>query len=411
MAVGQLNPVTTEKYVPFQLGRARFASVFGSQIEPLVITGSVQEEVNSICVWQYNRYTDHGSTFDVTEAVDNEIPTPLTDSSDEPRLVCSAVHIGSVQQLKTQTDSRLIFTGSSMGFVGVYNLNLPETEQDIFLLHEVGSWSRMPTNPADELRRVDVPISDVAISEDGSQVFAANDRGELFVLDTKMLAVKQQLTVAGQGYDLSSINAIESIDASCMASANQLGQLNIWDLRAPNTSNIPSKRIVPSGEPIPLLCLSQHPGQSHLLAVGGVANASGGGQSSTPTTTSYIWDLREERHPLSEIACRGGTVREIRFHSNQPQYLFLATEEAGLMRIHSPVSTDSWSFQQICQKKFTASCVTSHPVQYCSVNTFDLAGDLIVCGRDNCTLQTARPLRWSAIDLRQGESTSLPLLS
>lgn len=46
MAIGQLHPVTTEKYVPFQLGRARFASVFGLQIEPLVITGSVQEEVS-----------------------------------------------------------------------------------------------------------------------------------------------------------------------------------------------------------------------------------------------------------------------------------------------------------------------------------------------------------------------------
>lgn len=89
-----------------------------------------------------------------------------------------------------------------------------------------------------------------------------------------------------------------------------------------------------TGEPRPLLCLSQHPGQSHLLAVGGVANDSGGGK--TAMTTSYIWDLREERHPLSEITCRGSVVWEIRFHPYQPQFLYLATEEAGLMRIHSP---------------------------------------------------------------------------
>lgn len=42
----EMQPVTTEKYLPFQLSRARFASVFGSQIEPLVLTGSAQEEVS-----------------------------------------------------------------------------------------------------------------------------------------------------------------------------------------------------------------------------------------------------------------------------------------------------------------------------------------------------------------------------
>lgn len=89
----------------------------------------------------------------------------------------------------------MIFTGSSMGFLGVYNLTLPDTEQDIFRLHEAGSWSRVTSNPADEMRRVDVPISDVAISTDASQVFISNDSGELFVLDTKTLAVKRMFHV------------------------------------------------------------------------------------------------------------------------------------------------------------------------------------------------------------------------
>ncbi|CDS39445.1 Nucleoporin Nup43 [Echinococcus multilocularis] len=389
MASPQCQSVT-EKYLSFRLSRVRFSPVFGSQIEPLVITGSTQEEVNSVCVWQYNRYAEYGKNFANAEP-ENEIPTPLTDSADEPRLVCSTVHTGSVQQLKTHTDSRLMFTGSSMGFVGIYSLELPETERDAFRLRQAGMWLRFPSNPADELLRTDVPISDICVSADAFQVFVGNDLGELFVLDTEALAVKRQLTVAALGFDLSTINAIESIDASCIASANQLGQLNVWDLRSPNTSDLPQKRIIPTGEPRPLLCLSQHPGQSHLLAVGGVGNSSGGGgRGKTATTTSYIWDLREERHPLSEITCRGSVVWEIRFHPHEPQFLYLATEEAGLMRIHSPSSVDSWSFHQICQKKLTATCVTSNPLDYCNVGTFDLAGDLIVCGRDNCTLQTVK---------------------
>ncbi|VDM30354.1 unnamed protein product [Hydatigera taeniaeformis] len=328
----------TEKYLSFQLSRVRLSPVFGSQVEPLVVTGSTQEEVNSVCVWQYNRYAEYKASYANAELNDG-IPTPLTDSADEPRLVCSTTHAGSVQQLKTHTDSRLIFAGSSMGFVSIYRLELPETERDAFRVHQVGMWSRVPSNPGDELPRTDVPISDVCVSADAFQVFVGNDLGELFVLDTEALAVKRKLTVAALGFDLSTINAIESIDPSCIATANQLGQLNVWDLRSPNTSDLPQKRIVPStGDPRPLLCLSQHPGQSHLLAVGGVDITSGGGK--TTTTTNYIWDLREERHPLSEIVCRGSAVWEVRFHPHQPQFLYLATEAAGLMCIHSPFSAD-----------------------------------------------------------------------
>ncbi|VDD76619.1 unnamed protein product [Mesocestoides corti] len=384
----QTGQTTTEKYLPFQLARVRLSSVFGPQVEPLVVTGSAQEEVNSVCVWQYNRYPNYAANFANIE-VDNDLPSPLNDSADEPRLVCSAVHAGDVQQLRSHVGSRLVFTGSSMGFLGIYRLALPGTEHDAFQLHEVATWSRGPADPADELIRIDVPISDVCVSTDAAQIYAANDLGQLFVLDTEMLAVKQQLMLTASGSDLSTINAIESIDASCIATANQIGQLNVWDLRSPDSTNLSQKRIVPRGEPRPLTCLSQHPGQSHLLAVGGMNSGHGGGHKHA-TTTSYIWDLRAERHPLSEIVCRGSVVWEIGFHPHQPQFLYLATEEAGLMRIKSASSAESWSFLQSCQQKLSATCVTSNPADYCSVTTFDMASGFVVCGRDNCALQTIK---------------------
>ncbi len=143
----------------------------------------------------------------------------------------------------------------------------------------------------------------------------------------------------------------------------------------------------------------------------------GSGASVSTTTTSYIWDLRAEQHPLSEITCRGSAVWELAFHPRQPQFLYLATEEAGLVRIQSAssagkphphcsgnslnVSTDlpflsplslveSWSFLQSCQKKLSATYVTSNPSDYCSVTTFDISSGLIVAGRDNCALQTIK---------------------
>lgn len=79
-----------------------------------------------------------------------------------------------------------------MGFVGIYNLELPETERDAFRVRQMGMWSRVPSNPADELLRTDVPISDVCVSADAFQVYVGNDLGELFVLDTEALAVKRE---------------------------------------------------------------------------------------------------------------------------------------------------------------------------------------------------------------------------
>lgn len=69
--------------------------------------------------------------------------------------------------------------------------------------------------------------------------------GDISVDESFVICFTEQLTVAALGFDLATINAIEVIDTSCIASANQLGQLNIWDLRSPNTSKLSQKRIVP----------------------------------------------------------------------------------------------------------------------------------------------------------------------
>ncbi|VEL35971.1 unnamed protein product [Protopolystoma xenopodis] len=121
------------------------------------------------------------------------------------------------------------------------------------------------------------------------------------------------------------------------------------------------------GQPLPLYCLARHPGQSHLLAVGGSAtdaplstsisgltdlqadskdargrascqgdkDCSDGGTTGNSSATAYIWDLRADRYPLTELACPGRGVWEAMFHPTSPKYLCLATETAGLLGICS----------------------------------------------------------------------------
>ncbi len=62
--------------------------------------------MNSVCVWQYNRYPGYATNCVTTEeeeegVTDEGLPTALGDSADEPRMVCSAAHLGDVQQLSS----------------------------------------------------------------------------------------------------------------------------------------------------------------------------------------------------------------------------------------------------------------------------------------------------------------------
>lgn len=72
--------------------------------------------------------------------------------------------------------------------------------------------------------------------------------------------------------------------------------------------------------------MGQHPGQPHLLSVGGVNSSS---------AAAYIWDLRAEQYPLTEVACDGQYIWETAFHPRQPKHLYMATETAGLLQISS----------------------------------------------------------------------------
>ncbi|VDL89652.1 unnamed protein product [Schistocephalus solidus] len=438
----QIQTVTTEKYLPFQISRVRLAPIFGTQTPPLVLTGTFQEEVNSLCAWQYRPSATYANNFLNAPLHDSGLPSVLADSEDEPRLACSVVHPGDVQQLKVHTDSQLVFTGSSMGFVGIYRLAVPKDTSDVFSLSKLHFWTRTPKsdcdNSDDDFIPQDVPISDVSFSADASQLYVGDDLGQLTVLDTETLVPKVKTAVSARGFDVATINAIEVIDDECIATANQVGQLNLWDLRSPLRDNLPQRRIIPAaspssppesahrslsnvnflaspsattplitlthllgiqsandglvfflfsmGEPRPLVCLSQHPGQPHLLAVGGINSHVVSNKKST--STCYIWDLRADQHPLSELDCPGTAVWEIKFHPTQPQQLYLATEEAGLVRVQSTSPSESWSYMEGARKKLSAVCAMQKPTGCCSVHTFDLLGGLLICGRDNGVLQT-----------------------
>lgn len=82
-----------------------------------------------------------------------------------------------------------------MGHVCIYSLGVPEVESDAFRLTEVAKWSPRLAGGGDGgvvTTTADVPVSDVAVSSDASQLYVGNDIGCLVVLDTELLIVKRE---------------------------------------------------------------------------------------------------------------------------------------------------------------------------------------------------------------------------
>ncbi|VDP79799.1 unnamed protein product [Schistosoma mattheei] len=100
----QCSNRSSVKCISFKLSRVRFVSKPETQYQELIVTGSWLEEVNRVCLWQYSSdpsVNNHNETVKpISEKEDCTTAGVLGDTVDDPRLLCSLVHPGSVQDLK-----------------------------------------------------------------------------------------------------------------------------------------------------------------------------------------------------------------------------------------------------------------------------------------------------------------------
>ncbi|KAF6779483.1 hypothetical protein AHF37_01063 [Paragonimus kellicotti] len=315
------------KCVSFKLSRIRFVTDPEVLRQALVVTGSWMDEVNRLCLWGYDmgELIDSGQFKPRSEQEDDISPGVLGDSADDPRLVDSLVHSGWVQDLKVHYPSHRIFSVSSLG----------------------------------------------SLQPDGMELKPDMYKGQ---------AKADRSAVIEAGADIASVNALERVDLSLLTSVNQLGQLKVWDLRC--GLDKPQQRLLRPSETQPLYCLTHHPGQPHLLTVGGVGG--------TGAAAAYIWDLRAEQYPLSELACEGRSVWEVGFHPRQPRHLYLATEAAGLLQISCRGDTASWTGFKGSRRKLTVSSALPSGTAIRDVISFDLTNTQLVCGHSDAIIQTVQ---------------------
>ncbi|RTG89798.1 nuclear pore complex protein Nup43 [Schistosoma bovis] len=335
----QCSNRSSVKCISFKLSRVRFVSKPETQYQELIVTGSWLEEVNRVCLWQYSS--------DPSVNNHNETVKPISEKED-----CTTAGV------------------------------LGDTVDDPLRLSAT-NW--MPFGEHILCGNIPSALSSLAISTDGLHAYVSNELGQLAIVQVNRIPNFQKTdhikfnndAILTSGADISTINALERVDNSTLASVNQLGQLKLWDLRT--GLNKPQRRLLRPGETQPLLCLGQHPGQPHLLSVGGVNSSS---------AAAYIWDLRAEQYPLTEVACDGQYIWETAFHPRQPKHLYMATETAGLLQISSRDESDSWVGFKGSRRKLTVSSALPEDTSARNVISFDISNNLLVCGHSDAVLQT-----------------------
>ncbi|XP_052236910.1 nucleoporin Nup43-like isoform X2 [Dreissena polymorpha] len=227
----------------------------------------------------------------------------------EPIILCEVPHRGDVTDMQFMT-SDAIAASSSFGSLTIYR------HRNLQSLEDAMQWVGLHTGLGD----VSCPCTCLATQGDDLIVTGGED-GRVNVLNVAHRAPVRTLEKANS----CSINGIKFLKQLDILTIDSCGQLKIFDLRE-NTDE-PSRTFSVSGEQVPLQCLARHPTQQHIVATGGHDGV------------LSIWDLRQERFPVTLLEAHAAPMWEVLFHPASPDHLFTCSEDGSVWHWDSSAVT------------------------------------------------------------------------
>jgi nuclear pore complex protein Nup43 len=262
-------------------------------------TGSWDDQENELSIWHVNEGADDNMTDD------DEMSQPAVDG--EPALVSSAAHRGDVSDLLFLEHDNIV-TASSCGSVFVYKYD--QRLQTVRLHHTFDKLHRYRDGSLHYC-----PCTAVACRAD-EMIASVGEDGRLNVLALETARTAPALVRSIEGANSCSLNAVCFLTQSEIAAVNSVGQFKIWDTR--QASDDPVRIFVLTGERIPLHCMDPHPAQHHIVATGGHDG------------TLYLWDMRQEKYPITLLAAHSSSMWEVHFHPSHPTHLFSCSNDGSL---------------------------------------------------------------------------------
>lgn len=249
------------------------------------VTGSWDDEKNKICLWHLG----------MQESMERD----EMDDALEPALKCEADHNGDVTGLE-YVGSDVIVASSSTGSVSLYKHHTSSQTMGIQYkwqcLHSHGNHL--------------CPCTCLAVRD--KTIVTAGEDGKMVVLSAEQKSPQRIIENA----DSSTINGLVFLRHTEVISVNSSGQLKTYDLRS--SSDAPAQTLSVSGELTSLHSVDRHPGQPHIVATGSGDGVLG------------IWDLRQEKSPVSLLEAHNGPVWEVKFHKTNSDHLFTCSEDGAV---------------------------------------------------------------------------------
>lgn len=344
----------------------------------------IGQKISKIC-WCARNHSSTNTNHFVTGSYDDKTNfltywnIPDEGVGSEPEMMNNLQVDGSVTDMVFMSPSMLLCSSSlgDVSLVAVRDLGL----------NEVQKWSKLHQYEATR-----EPSVCCCIATSNNEIITGGEDGRINLL---LVDRKKPVRVL-ENADSSNITGIQFLTTNEIVSVNTTGQLKLWDIRQPEIDK-PQKVLTLSGNACPLLSVDKHPNQPHILVTGHGDGVIG------------IWDVRQEKAPVTLIDAHQAEVWQVKFHPLYPDNLFTCSQDGSCWfwdgtsmisgandikamnlasgRVNATLQTNDiasssvWLY--IDANKHKMETFSLLPDSKCSVNTFDVNGSSLICGTDN----------------------------
>ncbi|XP_065837655.1 nucleoporin Nup43-like [Oscarella lobularis] len=349
-------------YVGQKVSAVRWRPTFKSIEESTgFVSGGWDDEPNKVCFWTI----EHEEERFLRDFATSIVPT-------ESKLAASApvADGGNVTDIQFLDPDRFL-AALSTGTVQLWSQR--DSMGEISLVEEY-RWSDLHRH-----RRGSASCTCLAVNHEVNSldVVTGGEDGRILVLRPGASGPIQEI----QETESTAINGISFTKATEVVTVGMAGQLKLWDFREDSRRRA-SKIMHMLLEPSALLCVDCHPDQWHLVAAG---NQDG---------VLSIWDLRQEKYPVSLMESHSANVWEVKFHRHYPNNLFSCSDDGSVLHwdasavtpvrssdessIYSPWLADNASSS-------SSDIQVSHmlPHHKLPVHSLDILSRHLVCGSDS----------------------------
>lgn len=350
-------------------------------MENNLVVSFVGQKISKICWCNHENITSSPTDF-ITGSYDClrslitrwQIPDGNEDSI-EPVELATYDTAGSITDLHSISTNQCLYANSN-GDVGI--IHYDPKSQTFDLLQQ---WTKLH-----HYTTTNESAACTCIAENGNEIVTGGEDGCLHILQMERSKPVASISQA----DSSNITGVQYLSNREIVSINTTGQLKLWDIRL-GELNKPQKVLTLNGNACPLISMDKHPNQPHILVTG-----HGNGEIG-------IWDIRQEKSPVTLIDAHEAEVWEVRFHPVYSDNLFTCSQdgscwfwngtnmisEASHMKLldeetrlqQQDLSSSVWLY--IDANKHKMDTYSLLPFKKGSINCFDVTMETLICGTDN----------------------------